>query len=76
MTFGVNTGVTKMSLPSMNWRSIASNSGSCGNSKKSARKGGVPYRVAFAKSVYYEGHLASARQGGKGKGLAQYGSRA
>jgi hypothetical protein len=52
VTFGVSTGVTKMSPPSMNWRSTASNSGSCGNSKKSARTGGVPYRDAFAKSVY------------------------
>ena len=65
-----------MSLPSMNWRSTASNSGSCGNSKKSARKGGVPYRDAFAKSVYYERYLASAGWGRQGKGLTQYGSRA
>jgi hypothetical protein len=52
VTFGVRTGVTKMSLPTMNWRSTESSSGSCGNSKKSARTGGVPYREAFAKSVY------------------------
>ena len=51
-TLGVRTGMTKMSPPTMNWRSTESSSGSCGNSKKSARTGGVPYREAFAKSVY------------------------
>lgn len=52
VTFGVSTGVTKMSRPTMNWRSTESNSGSCGNSKKRARTGGVPYKEAFAKRVY------------------------
>ena len=45
----------------MNCRSTESNSGSCGNSKKSARTGGVPYSEAFAKRVYWEKGRASSR---------------
>ena len=41
-----------MSLPTMNWRSTANSSGSSGNSKKSARTGGVPFVEALANSVY------------------------
>jgi hypothetical protein len=52
-TFGVKTGVTRISLPTRNWRSTANNSGSFGNSQKSARTGGVPLNEALANSEYY-----------------------
>ena len=60
-TFGSRTGVIRMSRPMRNWVSIPKSSGSSGNSKKSARTGGVPRVDAFAKRVYCWSH-ASRRQ--------------
>lgn len=51
-TLGVKTGVTRISRPTKNWRSIANNSGSFGNSQNSARTGGVPLSDALANNEY------------------------
>lgn len=52
-TFGVSTGVTRMLRPTRNCLSTEKSSGSLGNSKKSARTGGVPDVDELAKRVYY-----------------------